>query len=219
MDKYNKMRILFEQYSNSEKAREMSKYMRNMFKFYGIPTPIRKSLYKDFLKEEKQSKQVDWNFLNQCFQDEHREFQYLVYDYLIKLNKFLSYEDISKIENYIRNKQWWDTIDFFDQVIGTIGLNDPRVDSLMLAWSKDPNFWVRRLAIDHQLGRKEKTNTKLLEQILVNNLNSDEFFINKAIGWALRDYSKTNPEWVRKFIQSHKENMAKRSIKEATKYI
>ena len=67
MDKYNKMRILFEQYSNSEKAREMSKYMRNMFKFYGIPTPIRKSLYKDFLKEEKQSKQVDWNFLNQCF--------------------------------------------------------------------------------------------------------------------------------------------------------
>ena len=94
MDKYNKMRILFEQYSNSEKAIEMSKYMR---------TPIRKSLYKDFLKEEKQSKQVDWNFLNQCFQDEHREFQYLVYDYLIKLNKFLSYEDISKIENYIRN--------------------------------------------------------------------------------------------------------------------
>lgn len=219
MDKYNKMRILFEQYSNSEKAIEMSKYMRNMFKFYGIPTSIRKSLYKDFLKEEKQSKQVDWNFLNQCFQDEHREFQYLVYDYLIKLNKFLSYEDISKIENYIRNKQWCDTIDFFDQVIGTIGLNDPRVDSLMLAWSKDPNFWVRRLAIDHQLGRKEKTNTKLLEQILVNNLNSDEFFINKAIGWALRDYSKTNPEWVRKFIQSHKENMAKLSIKEASKYI
>ena len=70
-----------------------------------------------------------------------------------------------------------------------------------------------------QLGRKEKTNTKLLEQILVNNLNSEEFFINKAIGWALRDYSKTNPEWVRKFIQSHKENMAKLSIKEATKYI
>ena len=125
MDKYNKMRILFEQYSNSEKAIEMSKYMRNMFKFYGIPTPIRKSLYKDFLKGREQSKQVDWNFLNQCFQDEHREFQYLVYDYLIKLNKFLSYEDISKIENYIRNKQWWDTIDFFDQVIGTIGLNDP----------------------------------------------------------------------------------------------
>lgn len=76
---------------------------------------------------------MDWDFLNQCFQDEHREFQYLVYDYLIKLNKFLSYEDISKIENYIKNKQWWDTIDFFDQVIGTIGLNDPQVDSLMLA--------------------------------------------------------------------------------------
>ena len=67
--------------------------------------------------------------------------------------------------------------------------------------------------------KKRKPIRKLLEQILVNNLNSDEFFINKAIGWALRDYSKTNPEWVRKFIQSHKENMAKLSIKEASKYI
>lgn len=219
MDKYNKMRIIFEQYSNPKKATEMSKYMRSMFDFYGIQTPMRKSLYKSFLKEEKKSKQVDWAFLDQCFQDDHREFQYLVYDYLIALNNFLTFEDIPKIENYIRNKQWWDTIDFFDQIIGTIGLNDLRVDNLMLTWSKDSNFWVRRLAIDHQLGRKEKTNTKLLEQILVNNLDSNEFFINKAIGWALRDYSKTNPEWVRKFIKTHKDNMAKLSIKEAGKYI
>lgn len=219
MDKYNKIRILFEQNSNSEKAIKMSKYMRNKFEFYGISSPIRKSLYRDFLKEEKKSKQVDWTFLDQCFQDEHREFQYLVYDYLITLNKLLCFEDISKIENYIRNKQWWDTIDFFDQVIGFIGLSDPRVDSLMLMWSEDSNFWVRRLAIDYQLGRKEKTNTKLLEQILINNLESNEFFINKAIGWALRDYSKTNPEWVKKFIQTHNENMSKLSIKEGSKYI
>ena len=70
----------------------------------------------------------------------------------------------------------------------------------MLRWSKDQDFWLRRIAIDHQLGRKEKTNTKLLEKIIVNNFGSKEFFINKAIGWALRDYSKTNPKWVENFI-------------------
>ena len=89
----------------------------------------------------------------------------------------------------------------------------------MLKWSKDEDFWIRRLAIDHQLCRKEKTNIELLEQIIVNNFGSDEFFINKAIGWSLRDYSKTNPDWVRNFISKYKDKMDKLSIKEASKYI
>ena len=89
----------------------------------------------------------------------------------------------------------------------------------MLEWSKDKDFWIRRIAIDHQLGRKEKTNTELLEKIIINNFGSDEFFINKAIGWALRDYSKTNPEWVKDFINKYKSKMDKLSIKEASKYI
>ena len=73
----------------------------------------------------------------------------------------------------------------------------------MLEWSIDNDFWLRRIAIDHQLGRKEKTNTELLEQILVNNFGSEEFFINKAIGWSLRDYSKTNSDWVRSFLNKY----------------
>ena len=70
----------------------------------------------------------------------------------------------------------------------------------MLDWSKDDDFWIRRIAIDHQLCRREKTNTELLEKIIVNNFGSNEFFINKTIGWALRDYSKTNPLWVKEFF-------------------
>ena len=93
------------------------------------------------------------------------------------------------------------------------------VDDLMLEWSCDNDFWVRRIAIDHQLCRKDKTNTILLEKILVNNFGSDEFFINKAIGWALRDYSKTNPEWVREFINKYKDKMSSLSVREASKYI
>ena len=93
------------------------------------------------------------------------------------------------------------------------------VDDLMLEWSLDEDFWLRRIAIDHQLGRKEKTNTELLEKILVNNLGSREFFINKAIGWSLRDYSKTDPEWVRDFIRTYGEKMDKLSVREGSKYL
>ena len=219
MDKYLEIKKLFAEHSDKENAIAMAKYMRNLFVFYGIPTPKRKAIYKDFLKKEKKNKKIDWEFLDKCYEDEHREFQYLVSDYLITMNDLLTYEDIHKIKKYIKTKQWWDTIDFLDQVIGEIGLKDKRVDDLMLEWSKDADFWVRRIAIDHQLCRKDKTNTELLEKIIVNNFGSDEFFINKAIGWALRDYSKTNPLWVKEFIGKYQDKMNNLSIKEASKYI
>lgn len=219
MNKYQEIKKMFELKEDKENSIAMAKYMRNQFEFYGIPTPKRKAIYKEFLKEEKKNKQVDWNFLDKCYEDKHREFQYLVFDYLITLNQFLTYEDIPKMKKYIKLKQWWDTIDFFDKIIGDIGLRDKRVNDLMLEWSKDDDFWIRRIAIDHQLCRKEKTNTDLLERIIVNNLGSDEFFINKAIGWSLRDYSKTDPNWVRNFINKYKDKMNKLSIKEASKYI
>lgn len=75
----------------------------------------------------------------------------------------------------------------------------------MLEWSKDEDLWVRRIEIDHPLCRKQKTNSKLLEAILVNNFDSNEFFINKAIGWSLRDYSKANSELIKEFVEKYKE--------------
>ena len=219
MDKYLYIKQLFENMQDQNQALSMARYMKNKFVFYGIPTPQRRKLYKDFLKQEKKHKQIDWDFLDLCYQDSHREFQYFVCDYLKMFQNQLVYENIQHMKVYIKDKQWWDSIDNFDTIIGQIGLTDQRVDDLMLEWSLDDDFWLRRLAIDHQLGRKEKTNTILLEKILVNNLNSHEFFINKAIGWILRDYSKTNPQWVRDFIQQYHEKMVKLSIKEGSKYI
>ena len=219
MDKYFDIKKRFEEKEDKENAAQMAKYMRDQFVFYGLPTPKRKAVYKDFLKEEKKSGQIDWAFLDRCYEDEHREFQYLVCDYLTVMDNFLAYDDIPRIKAYIKCKSWWDTTDSLDRVIGQIGLRDSRVDALMLEWSLDDDFWVRRVAIDHQLCRKEKTNTELLEKILVNNFGSDEFFINKAIGWSLRDYSKTNPEWVRAFVEKYADRMVKLSVKEAGKYI
>jgi 3-methyladenine DNA glycosylase AlkD len=110
-------------------------------------------------------------------------------------------------------------VDGIDVIIGDVALRFPEVNDTLLAWSIDENIWLRRIAIDHQLMRKEKTNTELLERILVNNFGQTEFFINKAIGWSLRDFSKTNPDWVRGFIERHRHEMAPLSIKEAGKYV
>ena len=219
MDKYEELKRKFEESKDKENAISMAKYMRNLFSFYGIPTPKRKAVYKDFLKEEKKLEKIDWELLDQCYQDLHREFQYFVCDYLLAMNKYLTFEDIPKLKQYITKKEWWDTIDCFDSVIGEIGLRDNRAEKLMLEWSKDKDHWLRRIAIDHQLNRKKKTNKELLEQIIVNNFGSEEFFINKAIGWSLREYSKTNPTWVKEFLDKYKDKLNKLSIREASKYI
>ncbi len=219
MNKYLEIRKIFESMEDKENAIAMSKYMRNLFDFYGLPTPKRKEVYHDFIKSERKLKKIDWEFLDKCYDDNHREFQYLVYDYLLAMKQYVSFEDISKIQNYIIKKSWWDTIDFLCKIVGDVGLRDSRVKDLMKEWSKNENIWIKRSAIEHQLCLKEKTDTKLLEQIIVNCFGSDEFFINKAIGWALRDYSKTNPKWVKDFINKYNDKMDSLSIKEASKYI
>jgi 3-methyladenine DNA glycosylase AlkD len=89
----------------------------------------------------------------------------------------------------------------------------------MLEWSISDNIWLKRVAIDFQQEYKAETNTDLLEKIICNNLGSDEFFINKAIGWSLRDYSKVNPEWVKAFLIKHKGQLSTLSLKEASKYL
>lgn len=219
MNKYETIKKLFETYSNPERARQMSGYMKEQYTFYGIAAPDRRNLYKDFLKTEKKQGSIDWKFINQCYSDAHREFQYLAYDYLLAMKKQVCFEDISSVKDLVMAKSWWDTVDMLAQVVGNIALKDSRVDEEMLAWSREENIWVRRVAILYQLRFKQKTNTTQLEQIILNCVGTNEFFINKAIGWALREYSKTNPDWVRDFLEKYQEQMANLSIREASKYL
>jgi 3-methyladenine DNA glycosylase AlkD len=219
MNKYIQLREQFEKTKDDGYAAKMAAYMRNLFLFYGIPTPKRRAIYREFLKGEKRKRIIDWDLLDECYEDEHREFQHFVIDYLAAMQKFLIFDDIPRIKKYVKAKQWWDTIDGLAGIIGKIPSDDERLSKLMLEWSVDEDFWVRRIAITHQLHRKEKTNIRLLEKILLNNFGSSEFFINKAIGWSLRDYSKTNPYWVNNFIETSKDKMDKLSIREASKYL
>ena len=216
---FNKLYEEMIQYKNEEQAQKMSKYMLNKFEYIGIKTPERRKIFKNFFKEYKNEEKIDWEFVNKCWENEYREFQYVGADYLKNMKDKLTIDDIPKFKRLILEKSWWDTIDNLDMTIGALALKDSNMNKILLEWSIDENIWLRRIVIDHQLLRKEKTNTELLEKILKNNLGQAEFFINKAIGWALRDYSKTNPEWVKNFIEKNKEKMAKLSIKEASKYL
>ena len=214
----NDIFVEFEKLKNEKKAIEMSAYMKNQFEFLGIQANPRKEIenkiFKSVFKED-----LDFKFTDKCYQNKYREFQYAAVDYLDFKKKYLNMSHIEILKNYILTKSWWDTIDHLDKIVGDIALRDERVNEILLNWSLDDNIWLRRVAIDHQILRKEKTNAELLEKIIINNFNQKEFFINKAIGWSLRDYSKTNPKWVRYFIKRHKNSMNNLSIREASKYI
>ena len=206
-------------HKDEQQAIQMSAYMRDQFPFLGIQTPLRKKLCKEYFKAAKKTKTIDWGFIHACWRDPHRELQYIAIDYLRVMQEFLAPRDIPQLKTFIITKSWWDTVDGLDQIVGNILLLYTYENKIVIEWSTSDNIWLRRVAIDHQLRRKEKTDTELLEQIIVNNFGSNEFFINKAIGWALREYSKTNPEWVRAFIERYREQLSPLSIREASKYI
>ena len=200
-------------------AESMSKYMQDKYRFIGVRGATRTEIYKKYFPEARKSKAIDWDFIENCWNKEEREFQYVVVYYLKAMQKFLKREDISRLKYLIVTKSWWDTVDLLAKVVGSLVIRIEGYDQIMLEWSKDSNIWLKRVAILYQLSLKDKVDEIILDKILVNNLGDNEFFINKAVGWALRDYSKFNPEWVREFIKKNKDNMANLSIREASKYI
>ena len=209
----------FEENRNELLAESMSKYMQDKFRFLGVRGTTRTEIYKKYFPDARKTKTIDWDFVENCWNKEEREFQYAVVYYLKAMQKFLKREDISRLKYLIVTKSWWDTVDLLAKVVGSLIIRIEGYDQIMLEWSKDSNIWLRRVAILYQLSLKDKVDKQVLDEILVNNLGDSQFFINKAVGWALRDYSKYNPEWVREFIKKNKENMANLSIREASKYI
>lgn len=225
----------FRQHKNEENAEKQAAYLRHQFEFIGLKTPERRLLAKDFLKEKKADKQIDWELVFEFWNLPEREFQYLALDYLHQMKKWLIFDDMEKIKKLTVSKSWWDTVDALDELVGHLLLtgrkqateNDStayeQVKTLVKEWAQAENFWVRRIAIDCQLSFKNQTDLELLsyniEKNLLGSSFADEFFITKAIGWALRDLAKTNSAWVIKFIEEHENKMAKLSIREASKHL
>lgn len=209
---------LFYQNKNEELAIPMANYMKNKFPFLGIKTPERKKLAKEFLKERKKDRKIDWDFINKCFQLPEREFQYLGIYYMDAVKNLFDINHIEEIERLIKTKSWWDSVDAINPIVGHICLQHPEVKSYIVdKWINSENIWLKRVSIIFQLKYKEKTDTEILKKAILSNSDTGEFFVDKAIGWALREYSKTNKEWVRDFIANN--NLSKLSVREGSKYV
>ena len=217
--KYERIFAVLEERGDPIKSKEMSAYMKNQFPFLGIPKPVLMQLEKELLKSLRKEPYIDWDFIDYGWQKDYREAQYFVLDYLKIKSKKLSFDDLQCLKKLIVTKSWWDTVDAIDAFVGQLLLTFPMFMDEMLNWSLDENIWLRRVSINFQLAYKEKTNCQLLEKIILNNLGSKEFFINKAIGWALREYSKTSPQWVIAFLHEYAEHMSNLSVREAVKYL
>lgn len=203
---------------NEEQAIPMAKYMKNLFPFLGLKKPERKALTKEFLKEKKKEAEIDWDFIFKCYELPEREFQYVAISYMnSNMNKFTP-DDMGKIEKLLITKSWWDSVDSINKLVGNLAMKYPEVkEEIILKWMSSDNIWLKRISIIFQLSYKEKTDTAFLNKAILHNCNTSEFFINKAIGWALREYSKTNKEWVKEFIENH--SLSKLSVREGSKYI
>ena len=119
-------------------------------------------------------------------------------------------------EEIIRTGAWWDLVDgVAHRLGGLLQAHRAELTTVLERWGRDVDFWVRRAAITAQLGAKSATDTALLAAVIEANLDDPEFFIRKAIGWALRQYARTDPDWVRAFVQRHGEHLSPLSRKEA----
>lgn len=202
--------------ADSEMAAGMAAYMKNQFAFLGVQKPRRATLSRSFLVQKKKEAAVDWDFICRCFEMPEREFQYIAIDYLIAVKGRLQANDLVRIETLIITKSWWDTVDLLAGVAGDIILrHDETKDEFVAKWMQSDNLWLRRVSILFQLKYKDNTDTAFLSRAILKNGDTKEFFLNKAIGWALREYSKTDAEWVRRFISAH--SLSALSVREASK--
>lgn len=216
---------IYKSHADPERASKMSAYMRNKFDFYGLPAGIRRDLSKAFIKEGKKAKSIDRTLLISLFKNKYREINYLGLDLLKAQSHLLTIGDFENLVGLAKIHPWWDTIDNIDSIIGGLGHGNKEFEEKILDLASNDNFWLRRIAIGHQRKYKDQTDLDLLEKIIKINLeipakNKDEkFFIDKAIGWALREYSKTNSTWVGSFLDEESKALAPLTIREASKYL
>ena len=202
------LKALFEKNANPADAAPMKKYMRDQFEYLGIKSPQFKLLQSEFIKQNGLPPVEDLDaIVRELWKLPQREFQYLAISLIERSGKNLDEGFIETIEHIITTKSWWDTVDTIaGHTVGAMFKRYPKVKTKYLKkWRKSENFWLRRTTLLFQLGYKEETDFELLCELVKENLGSDEFFINKAIGWALRQYAWNNPTAVKKFVKATKE--------------
>ncbi len=206
-------------FANKDLAVWQRKYMRNKFKFLGVPASDRNFVIKDFLKKKGLPNENNFEkIIYDLWTDEYREMQYAAIQIVRKYQKT---HDISLelIEYMIILKSWWDTVDLIAPNIAAIFLDNHLSEkkSIITKWIYSDNIWLKRSAVIFQLRKKNQTDIELLLYAIEKLRNIDEFFIQKAIAWALREYSKTDAKFVKEYVR--KNNFSKFVEREALRYL
>jgi 3-methyladenine DNA glycosylase AlkD len=211
----------FKEKSHPENAFVMAKYMRNHFSFFGIKTEDRRMIFKTICRENQlEISENPRAIALELYSKTQRELHYCAIEILIKqLKSNYATNDIQLIEKLIITNSWWDSVDTIAKnILGEYLLEYSReIETVIERFSNAENIWLNRSAILFQLGYKQKTNFDLLQSECEKHKNSNEFFIQKAIGWALREYAKTNPQAVKNYVSNTK--LKPLSTKEALKNI
>jgi len=214
------LRALYRQHANADNAAHMARYMKDQFAFFGIKQPERTALSRQFIKTHSTPEGED---LRQvcllCFEADEREVQYFVKDLVSRVIRQLNADFLDTIEALILQKSWWDTVDFLaPKLAGKLLLRFPdRIPHYPLRWIKSENRWLQRAAILFQLDYKAQTDAQLLFDLIRERADTTEFFVQKAAGWALRQYARTNPDAVRAFIAQ--QDLPKLTVREGMKHL
>ena len=196
-------------------AKGAKAYLLNQFEFYGIKTPLRRQLSKEFYKTHPIEDHTELSTLvKECFSEPQRELHYFAIELLGYHKKLWSKKTLPLIEWMITHYSWWESVDSTNtHVISKFFLLYPEfIKEYTFKWNRSNNIWLQRMSILFQLTYREKTDTSLLTEYIEHCILEEDFFIRKAIGWALRAYAKTDSKWVVNFVKTHPQlsNLSKR---------
>ena len=205
------------------RARGMSAYMKRQFQYMGIQTPRRRELTRPLMQELKGTSPAQLiKLANDLWEMPEREYQYVAVDLLDKYRSVFEPRHIAGLLKLAQKKSWWDSVDGLATIVGSIVRQhraaDATVHSLMDGAVKHKNLWVRRIAMIHQRNWREETDAKRLFAYARSLAPEKDFFIRKAIGWALREYAKHDPKAVYKFVDQMGVQLSPLSRREATKH-
>ena len=209
----------FEQEADPERAQQQQAYMRDQFPYLGLPLPLVRKLSKTVMRGLPRPGEDDLrDIVLRCWDLPEREFQYFACEILRTGAPEPGF--LPTLRTIITTKSWWDTVDpLATRVVGDLVRAHPELSATMDAWSADDNLWLSRTAILHQLHWGTATDTRRLFSYCTARAGHRDFFIRKAIGWALRHYARTDPAAVRGYIDAHRDVLAPLSVREATKHL
>lgn len=199
----NQLETEFKRNANAAIAAGQKAYLKGQFEFYGITTPVRRELQKPFLVREYLPHKTELEGIVKTLWDKpQREYQMFAQELVRKYIVQIEERDLVLFEFMVVNKSWWETVDFIaPKLMGPYFKRYPaQVTPYLEKWIDSGNIWLQRSAILFQLDYKQSVNVELLAFVIHSLLGSKEFFINKAIGWMLRNYSRINPGWVIEFV-------------------